>query len=117
MAYFECIHEVKLIVDLIYEGGISNMRYSISNTAQYGDMTRGPRLIDEKVRAEMKRILKEIQSGQFAREFLLENQVGRPSFNALHRIASEHPLEAVGARLRGLMPWMAQKRLVDRARN
>src|SRR5262245_58480806 len=117
MAYFECIHEVKLIVDLIYEGGISNMRYSISNTAQYGDMTRGPRLINDGVRAEMKRILKEIQSGQFAREFLLENQAGRPSFNALHRIASEHPLEAVGARLRGLMPWMAQKRLVDRARN
>ena len=117
MAYFECIHEVKLIVDLIYEGGISNMRYSISNTAQYGDMTRGPRLINDAVRAEMKRILKEIQSGQFAREFLLENQAGRPSFNALHRIAAEHPLEEVGARLRGLMPWMAQKRLVDRSRN
>jgi ketol-acid reductoisomerase len=93
------------------------MRYSISNTAQYGDMTRGPRLINDAVRAEMKRILAEIQSGQFAREFLLENQAGRPSFNALHRIAAEHPLEAVGARLRGLMPWMAQKRLVDRSRN
>jgi ketol-acid reductoisomerase len=117
MAYFECIHEVKLIVDLIYEGGISNMRDSISNTAQYGDLTRGPRVINEAVRAEMKRILKEIQSGQFAREFLLENTAGKPVFNALTRQGEEHPLEETGRKLRSLMPWLGQNRLVDRSRN
>jgi len=117
MAYFECIHEVKLIVDLIYEGGIANMRYSISNTAEYGDLTRGPRLIDARVRERMKEVLKEIQSGQFAKEFILENQAGKASFNALRRRAAEHELEKVGAKLRGLMPWLKEKALVDRSRN
>jgi len=117
MAYFECVHEVKLIVDLIYEGGIANMRYSVSNTAEYGDLTRGPRLIDESVRQRMREVLREIQAGQFAREFILENQAGKASFNALRRRAAEHPMEAVGARLRGLMPWLREKRLVDRSKN
>ncbi len=117
MAYFECIHEVKLIVDLIYEAGMANMRYSVSNTAEYGDLTRGPRLIDESVRARMKEILSEIQTGRFAREFILENRSGRVSFNALRRRAAEHELEKVGARLRGLMPWLAERRLVDRSKN
>jgi ketol-acid reductoisomerase len=117
MAYFECIHEVKLIVDLIYEGGIANMRYSVSNTAEYGDLTRGPRLIDESVRARMREILAEIQKGQFAREFILENKAGKASFNALRRRAEAHDLERVGARLRGLMPWLAENRLVDRSKN
>ncbi len=117
MAYFECIHEVKLIVDLIYEGGVANMRYSVSNTAEYGDLTRGPRIIDEGVKQRMKEVLKEVQSGQFAREFILENRAGKPGFNAMRRIAAEHPLEKVGARLRGLMPWLQEKRLVDRSKN
>jgi ketol-acid reductoisomerase len=117
MAYFECIHEVKLIVDLIYEGGIANMRYSVSNTAEYGDLTRGPRVIDEGVRARMREVLREIQTGSFAGEFILENQAGRPGFEALRRRAAEHPVERVGARLRGLMPWLQQTRLVDRSRN
>jgi ketol-acid reductoisomerase len=117
MAYFECIHEVKLIVDLIYEGGIANMRYSVSNTAEYGDLTRGPRVIDAAARGRMKEILGEIQNGQFAREFVLENQAGKASFNALRRRAGEHGLEAVGARLRNLMPWLREKPLVDKTRN
>ncbi len=117
MAYFETIHEVKLIVDLIYEGGIANMRYSISNTAEYGDLTRGPRVVDSAVRARMREILREIQSGAFAREFILENRAGRPVFNALARAGAEHELERVGARLRELMPWLKQKRLVDRSKN
>ncbi len=117
MAYFECIHEVKLIVDLIYEGGIANMRYSISNTAEYGDLTRGPRLIDAGVKARMKEVLAEIQSGRFAKEFILENKAGKPSFNAMRRSGAEHELEKVGAKLRGLMPWLKEKALVDRSRN
>jgi ketol-acid reductoisomerase len=117
MAYFECIHEVKLIVDLIYEGGIANMRYSVSNTAEYGDLTRGPRIIDAGVRQRMREVLREIQTGQFAKEFILENRAGKPSFEALRRIAAEQPAEEVGARLRGLMPWLREKRLVDRSRN
>ena len=117
MAYFECIHEVKLIVDLIYEGGVANMRYSVSNTAEYGDLTRGPRIIDAGVKQRMKDVLREVQSGQFAREFILENRAGKPGFNAMRRIAAEHPLEKVGARLRGLMPWLQEKRLVDRSKN
>ena len=117
MAYFECIHEVKLIVDLIYEGGIANMRYSVSNTAEYGDLTRGPRVVDEDTKARMKQILDEIQTGQFPREFILENKAGQPSFNALRRRGQEHPLEEVGARLRGLMPWLQENRLVDRSKN
>jgi ketol-acid reductoisomerase len=117
MAYFECIHEMKLIIDFIYEGGISNMRYTISNTAQYGDLTRGPRVINESVKAEMKRILAEIRSGEFAREWLLETQAGKPKFKALTRLGEEHPLEAVGKQLRELMPWLSERRLVDRTRN
>jgi ketol-acid reductoisomerase len=117
MAYFECIHEVKLIVDLIYEGGITDMRYSVSNTAQYGDVTRGPRVIDERVRAEMKRILHEIQSGEFAREWLLEARVGKPVFNALTHQGEEQLLEATGKSLRALMPWLAKDKLVDRSKN
>jgi ketol-acid reductoisomerase len=117
MAYFETIHEVKLIVDLVYEGGIANMRYSVSNTAEYGDLTRGPRVVDEAVKARMKEILAEIQSGGFAREFILENQSGQVSFEALRKAAQRHPMEEVGARLRGLMPWLKEKRLVDRSKN
>jgi ketol-acid reductoisomerase len=117
MAYFECCHEMKLIVDLIYEGGIANMRYSISNTAEYGDYTRGPRLIDTHVRAEMKKILADIQSGNFAREWVLENTAGQPSFKALRRRAAEHEIEKIGEKLRGMMPWIAENRLVDKSRN
>ncbi len=105
-AYFETLHEVKLIVDLIYEGGITNMRYSISDTAEYGDMTRGPRIITDDTRAEMRKILSEIQGGQFAKEWILENQVGRPVFNALRKQSAEHPIEEVGERLRSMMPWI-----------
>jgi ketol-acid reductoisomerase len=107
-AYFETLHEVKLIVDLIYEGGIANMRYSISDTAEYGDMTRGPRIITDETRAEMRRILAEIRGGSFAREWILENQAGRPVFNALRRRAAEHPIEEVGERLRSMMPWIGE---------
>src|SRR3954467_1627716 len=105
MAYFECLHEVKLIVDLIYEGGIANMNYSISNTAEYGEYASGPRIVTAETKAEMRRILDEIQGGQFAREWILENQAGRPVFNALRRTAAEHPIEEVGERLRSMMPW------------
>ncbi len=117
MAYFECIHEVKLIVDLIYEGGIANMRYSVSNTAEYGDFVSGPRIVDADTKARMKDILAEIQSGQFARNFILENKAGAVSFAAMRRRAAEHPMEEVGARLRGLMPWLKDKQLVDRSKN
>ncbi len=117
MAYFECLHEVKLIVDLMYEGGIANMRYSISNTAEFGDYTRGPRIIDEHVRAEMKRVLADIQSGRFARDWVLENQAGQPSFKAMRRRGAEHPIEAVGERLRAMMPWITKNKLVDKSRN
>ncbi|WP_172637481.1 ketol-acid reductoisomerase [Thioflavicoccus mobilis] len=117
MAYFECLHEVKLIVDLIYEGGIANMRYSISNTAEYGDLTRGPRIVTDETKAEMKRILGEIQSGAFAREFILENQAGAPRMKALRRLGAEHEIEAVGGRLREMMPWIKASRLVDKSKN
>ena len=117
MAYFECLHEVKLIVDLMYEGGVANMRYSISNTAEYGDYTRGPRVITDETRAEMRRILDEIQTGRFAREWMLENKVGQTSFKAIRRKSAEHPIEAVGERLRAMMPWIGEKRLVDKAKN
>jgi len=117
MAYFETIHEVKLIVDLIYEDGIANMRYSVSNTAEYGDLTRGPRVVDAGVKQRMKEILEDIQAGRFAREFILENQSGGVSFNALRKQGEQHPMEEVGARLRGLMPWLKEKRLVDRTKN
>jgi len=106
VAYFECLHEVKLIVDLIYAGGIANMRYSISDTAEYGDLTRGPRVIDSKVRAEMEKILKEIQSGVFAKEYIQENESGRPNFNRLREAGKNHPIEQVGAKLRSMMPWL-----------
>jgi ketol-acid reductoisomerase len=117
MAYFECLHEVKLIVDLIYEGGIANMRYSISNTAEYGDYTRGDRIISPEVKAEMKRILADIQSGRFARDWVLENNAGQPSFKAMRRAAAEHDIEKVGERLRAMMPWIKQNALVDRTKN
>jgi len=106
LAYFECLHELKLIVDLMYEKGIAGMRYSISNTAEYGDLTRGPRIVDERTRDEMKKILGEIQSGEFAKEWLLENQVGRPRFNALARAGADQQIEHVGRRLRGMMSWI-----------
>ncbi len=106
IAYFECLHEVKLIVDLIYEKGIGNMRYSISDTAEFGDLTRGPRIINEDTRNEMRKILKEIQTGQFAREWILENQAGRPGFKALRRRGAEHQIEQVGEKLRGMMTWL-----------
>ncbi|RMG52539.1 MAG: ketol-acid reductoisomerase [Gammaproteobacteria bacterium] len=115
MAYFECLHELKLIVDLMYEGGIANMRYSISNTAEYGDLTRGPRVITEQTKEEMRRILKEIQNGEFAREFMLENQTGQITLKAKRRIGREHPIEEVGERLRAMMPWI--KKIVDKERN
>src|SRR6201988_1801511 len=117
MAYFECLHEVKLIVDLIYEGGIANMRYSISNTAEYGDYTRGPRIITDETKAEMKRILADIQSGRFARDWVAECQAGQPSFKAMRRMGAEHPIEEIGAKLRGMMPWIAKNKLVDKAKN
>lgn len=117
MAYFECLHEVKLIVDLIYEGGISNMRYSISNTAQYGDMTRGPRVIDPQVKENMKEILKEIQTGEFAKEWILENKANRPVFNALTKQGENHPIEIVGEKLRGMMSWLGKNKIVDKSKN
>jgi ketol-acid reductoisomerase len=117
MAYFECLHEVKLIVDLIYQGGIANMRYSISTTAKYGDVTRGPRIVTDETKKEMKRILDEIQSGRFAREWVLENQANRPVYNALLKKGEEHPIEEVGARLRGMMPWLKKDQLVDKQKN
>jgi len=109
-AYFECMHEMKLIVDLFYQGGLEYMRYSISDTAEYGDYTRGPRIITEQTKAEMKKILGEIQSGQFAKEWILENQVGRPGFNALRRQAQEHPMTEVGKELRSMMSWLNEKK-------
>jgi ketol-acid reductoisomerase len=117
MAYFECVHEVKLIVDLIYEGGIANMRYSVSNTAEYGDFTRGPRIVDEKTRAEMRKILAEIQTGQFAKEFILEHKAGAPTLKAMRRIGQAHPVEIIGAKLRDMMPWIRKNRLVDQSKN
>ncbi len=117
MAYFECLHEVKLIVDLIFEGGITNMNYSISNTAEYGEYTRGPRIIDKRVKAEMRRVLDDIQSGRFAREWVLENHAGQASFKALRKQSAAHPVEEVGAKLRAMMPWISEGRLVDKSRN
>jgi ketol-acid reductoisomerase len=117
MAYFECLHETKLIVDLIYEGGIANMRYSISNTAEYGDFSRGPRVINEHSRKAMKEILEEVQTGKFAREFILENQSGTPVMKALRRRSREHQIEVVGEKLRSMMPWIAKDKLVDKDRN
>ena len=117
MAYFECLHEVKLIVDLIYEGGIANMNYSVSNTAEFGEYTRGPRIITDETRAEMKRILADIQMGRFAKEWVLENRAGQTSFKAMRRACAEHPIEQIGETLRAMMPWIAKNRLVDKSRN
>ncbi|MFQ5682822.1 MAG: ketol-acid reductoisomerase [Candidatus Binatia bacterium] len=117
MAYFECVHEVKLIVDLIYEGGLTNMRYSISNTAEYGDLTRGKKVIGPEVRRSMQNILSDIQSGKFADEWITEFRCGQPHFGELRKEARNHPLEKVGAQLRSMMPWLAQDRLVDKSKN
>jgi ketol-acid reductoisomerase len=117
MAYFECVHEVKLIVDLIYEGGLTNMRYSISNTAEYGDLTRGKRVIGPEVREAMQSLLKDIQSGKYADEWINEYRCGMPHFTELRKEAATHPLEKVGAGLRAMMPWLAQNRLVDKSKN
>ena len=117
MAYFECCHEVKLIVDLIYEGGLANMRYSVSNTAEYGDLTRGSRIVDEGTRKVMKEILADIQSGKFADEWMNEHRAGSPRFNELREASRSHPLEKVGEQLRSMMPWLAENRLVDKSRN
>ena len=107
MAYFECVHEVKLIVDLIYQGGIDYMRYSISNTAEYGDLTRGPRVVNDETKAEMKKILDEITSGQFAKEWVAESESGRKNFKRLYEADKNHPVEVVGRRLRKMMPWIS----------
>ena len=117
MAYFECLHEVKLIVDLIYEGGISNMNYSISNTAEYGEYVSGPRLVTPETKAEMKKILTDIQEGRFVRDWMNECAAGQPSFKAIRRRAAEHPIEDVGGRLRAMMPWITKNALVDKAKN
>ncbi len=117
MAYFECLHEVKLIVDLIYEGGIANMNYSISNTAEYGEYVTGPRIITRETKAEMKRVLDDIQSGRFTRDWMMENAASQASFRAMRRRNAEHPIERVGERLRGMMPWIGKNALVDRTRN
>ncbi len=117
MAYFECLHELKLIVDLMYEGGIANMRYSISNTAEYGDLTRGPRVITEETKKEMAKILKEIQAGEFAKEFILENKASMASMKAKRRLGREHQIEEVGARLRDMMPWIKANKIVDKNKN
>ena len=117
MAYFECLHEMKLIVDLLYEGGIANMRYSISNTAEYGDVTRGPRIITPETKLEMKKILNEIQSGEFVREFMNENKTGKKNFDALRAKGKAHRIEATGEKLRSMMPWISKNKLVDQKAN
>jgi ketol-acid reductoisomerase len=117
MAYFECLHEVKLIVDLIYEGGIANMRYSISNTAEYGDYVTGKRIITDETKAEMKKVLEDIQSGRFVRDWVLECKAGQPSFKATRRRQAEHPVEQVGEKLRAMMPWIGKNKLVDKSKN
>ncbi len=117
MAYFECLHEVKLIVDLIYEGGIANMNYSVSNTAEYGEYVSGPRVITPESKQAMKRVLDDIQSGRFARDWVLENKAGQPSFKAMRARAAAHPIEEVGERLRAMMPWIAKNKLVDKEKN
>ncbi len=117
MAYFECLHETKLIVDLLYEGGIANMRYSISNTAEYGDITTGPRIITDETKAEMKRVLADIQSGRFVKNFVLDNRAGQPELKAARKAAAAHPIEQVGSELRAMMPWIGANKLVDKAKN
>jgi ketol-acid reductoisomerase len=117
MAYFECLHETKLIVDLLYEGGIANMRYSISNTAEYGDITTGPRIITDETKAEMKRVLADIQSGRFVKNFVLDNRAGQPELKAARKAAAAHPIEKVGSELRAMMPWIVKNKLVDQTKN
>jgi ketol-acid reductoisomerase len=117
MAYFECLHELKLIVDLIYEGGLANMHYSISNNAEYGDITRGPRIVTEQTKQEMKKVLAEIQSGTYAKEFILENRAGAPTLLAQRRNLAAHPIEVVGEKLRAMMPWIRKNKMVDQSRN
>ncbi|MBC2778117.1 ketol-acid reductoisomerase [Parasphingopyxis marina] len=117
MAYFECLHETKLIVDLLYEGGIANMRYSISNTAEYGDITTGPRIITEETKAEMKRVLADIQAGRFVKNFVLDNRAGQPELKASRKAAEAHPIEKVGSELRAMMPWIGKNKLVDKEKN
>ena len=117
MAYFECLHETKLIVDLLYEGGIANMRYSISNTAEYGDITTGPRIITDETKAEMKRVLDDIQSGRFVKNFVLDNRAGQPELKAARKRAEAHPIERTGSKLRAMMPWIGANRLVDKEKN
>ena len=117
MAYFECLHETKLIVDLLYEGGIANMRYSISNTAEYGDIVTGPRIITDETKAEMKRVLADIQSGRFVKNFVLDNRAGQPELKAARKAAAAHPIEKTGAELRAMMPWIGANKLVDKAKN
>ena len=117
MAYFECLHELKLIVDLLYEGGIANMRYSISNTAEYGDIKTGPRIITEETKKEMKRVLADIQSGRFVKDFVLDNRAGQPELKASRKAAQRHPIEETGAKLRAMMPWIKANALVDKTKN
>jgi ketol-acid reductoisomerase len=117
MAYFECLHEMKLIVDLMYEGGIGTKRYSVSNTAEYGDLTRGPRVIGPEARRVMQELLADIQSGKFADEWMTEHRAGKPNFKRLEAAGREHLIERVGERLRGMMPWLGRNRLVDKSRN
>jgi ketol-acid reductoisomerase len=117
MAYFECLHELKLIVDLIYEGGIANMNYSISNNAEYGEYVSGPKIIGDDARAAMKKMLKDIQSGEYAKSFILENRAGAPTLLSRRRLMAEHPIEIVGEQLRAMMPWIKKNRLVDQSRN
>ncbi|GAA4763825.1 ketol-acid reductoisomerase [Stakelama sediminis] len=117
MAYFECLHEVKLIVDLMYEGGIANMRYSISNTAEYGDITTGPRIITDETKAEMKRVLADIQGGRFVKNFVLDNRAGQPELKASRKAAAAHQIEQVGTELRAMMPWIGANKLVDKEKN
>jgi len=117
MAYFECLHELKLIVDLMYEGGIANMRYSISNTAEYGDIKTGPRIITEETKKEMKRVLADIQSGRFVKDFILDNRAGQPELKASRIASKRHPIEETGAKLRAMMPWIAANKLVDQEKN
>ena len=117
MAYFECLHEVKLIVDLLYEGGIANMRYSISNTAEYGDYVSGKRIINQDTRKEMKKILADIQSGKFTRDWMMECEVNQPNFKAMRNKSKQHSIEVIGKKLRAMMPWIGKNKLVDTKKN
>ena len=117
MAYFECLHEVKLIVDLIYEGGIANMNYSISNNAEYGEYVTGPKIVTAETKKAMRAALERIQTGEYARDFILENRAGAPTLAARRRLTAEHPIEQIGEKLRGMMPWIKANRLVDQAKN